>query len=179
MELFTTIAEIAGVFVGFGALIAAIRHNEIESAQLGRLRAVVTSGLLVVVAALVPVGLGQYNIPSHQFWLYCSLVFFGLNWLTILLSLRRPENWRLTVREIKSSPLTATFFWLLLELPVQLPLILIMFNVFPDLGLALYLTSIIFCLFEAVFVLAQLVYSQMSPDKPSVTDKTDNDEEAA
>jgi hypothetical protein len=173
MELFAIIAEIAGVFVGFGALIAAIRHNEIEPAQLSRLRAVVTSGLLVVVAALVPVGLGQFDIASHHFWLACSLVFFGLNWITIVLSLRQPENWRLAVTEIKSSPLTAAFFWLLLEVPVQLPLVLVMTGMFTNLDMALYLTSVLFCLFEAAFVLAQLVYSQISPGKQSATDKTE------
>jgi len=179
MELFVTIAEIAGVFVGFGALIGAIRRNEIEAAQLSRLRAVVTSGLLVVVAALVPVGLGQYNISSHTFWLTCSLVFFGLNWIAIVLSLRRPENWRLTVDELKSNPLTAAFFWLLLEVPVQLPLLLIMTGQFTDLDLAFYLTAILFSLFEAAFVLAQLVYAQMSPKKPAEEDTTNDDEEAA
>ena len=59
VDLFVAIAEIAGVFVGFGALISVTRGAEIEASVLGRIRAVVTIGLLVVVAALVPVGLGR------------------------------------------------------------------------------------------------------------------------
>jgi hypothetical protein len=52
--LFITIAEIAGVFVGFAALISVTRRSEIQPAQLGQMRAVVTIGLVVVVAALIP-----------------------------------------------------------------------------------------------------------------------------
>ena len=52
--LLVAIAEIAGIFVGFGALIGAIRPNEIAAAQLARLRGLVTIGLTIIVAALVP-----------------------------------------------------------------------------------------------------------------------------
>lgn len=38
--LFVTIAEIAGVFVGFGAWIAVTRPSEIDAAQLGQIQAV-------------------------------------------------------------------------------------------------------------------------------------------
>jgi len=47
--LFLAIAEIAGVFVGFGALISFTRRAEIEAEQLGQIRAVVTIGLVVIV----------------------------------------------------------------------------------------------------------------------------------
>ena len=42
LVLFVTIAEIAGVFVGFAALIAVTRRCEIDASQLGQIRAVVT-----------------------------------------------------------------------------------------------------------------------------------------
>lgn len=53
--LFIAIAEIAGVFVGFGALISITRRSEVDPARLGAIRAVVIAGLTVVVAALIPV----------------------------------------------------------------------------------------------------------------------------
>ena len=58
--LFIAIAEIAGVFVGFGALISLTRKDAIDFPQLGRLRGVVSVGLVVIVAALIPVGISRY-----------------------------------------------------------------------------------------------------------------------
>ena len=58
-------AEIAGVFVGFGALIALTRREEVELSQLGRIRAVVTIGLMVIVAPLIHVILSSYGLDGH------------------------------------------------------------------------------------------------------------------
>jgi hypothetical protein len=49
-------------------------------------------------------------------------------------------------------------FWLL-EVAVQLPLVLVVLGAAPDLDGAFYLTALVVHLFEAAFVLAQLVYS--------------------
>lgn len=158
--LFITIAEIAGVFVGFAALIAVTRRSEIDAAQLGQIQAVVTIGLLVVVAALVPVGLGAYGIRDGSLWVASSLVYLTLNWVVILIALRRAENRQIASAQARSSPLTAALFWLL-EIAVQLPLLLVVFGVNRDLDLAFYMTALVFHLFEAAFILAQLVYSQV------------------
>lgn len=163
VDLFVAITEIAGVFVGFGALISVTRRSEIEAFLLGQIRAVVTIGLVVIVAALIPVGLGRYGITGHDLWFVCSLVFLLLIWAVIILSLRRPENRGLTITQARTSPAMAVFFWLLLELPIQLPLVLTALGFFPDLEPAFYTTALVFNLFEAAFVLAQLVYSQASP----------------
>ena len=86
VELFVAIAEIAGVFVGFGALISVTRRNEIEVSQLGRLRAVVTMGLVVIVAALIPVGFSRYGVTGHALWFTCSLIFLILIWTVSILA---------------------------------------------------------------------------------------------
>lgn len=163
---FVTIAEIAGVFVGFGALISVTRRDQIEVADLARLRAVVTIGLVVVVAALVPIGLGRYGLTGHVLWLTSSLIFLALIWAVIILSIRRPEHRRLTVAQARSSPAAASFFWILLELPIQASLILAILGPYPDLEPAFYTTALILHLAEAAFVLAQLVYSQRV-DRPA------------
>jgi hypothetical protein len=162
VDLFVAIAEIAGVFVGFGALISVTRQTEIEAAQLRQIRAVVTSGLVVVVAALIPVGLGRYGITGHDLWFTCSLIFLFLSWAVIILSLRKAENREFVIAQAQASPVMAIFFWLLLELPIQVPLILAVLGFYPDLDPAFYTTALMFNLFEAAFVLAQLVYSQAS-----------------
>jgi hypothetical protein len=59
----------------------------------------------------------------------------------------------------------AAFFWLLLELPIQVPLVLTLLGLFPDLEPAFYTTALVFHLFEAAYVLARLVYWQASPPR--------------
>lgn len=158
--LFVTIAEISGVFVGFAALIAVTRRSEIDHAQLSQIQAVVTIGLLVVVAALVPVSLSVYDLSGHGLWVASSVVYLALNLVVIVLALRRAENRQLAGAQVRTNPLTAGLFWLL-EIAVQLPLFLIVFGVNRDLDVAFYMTALVFHLFEAAFILAQLVYTQV------------------
>ncbi|HXV71566.1 MAG TPA: hypothetical protein VEB69_09210 [Acidimicrobiia bacterium] len=157
--LFVTIAEIAGVFVGFAALISVTRRDDIEASQLAQIRAVVTSGLLVVVAALVPVGLAFYHVEGHGLWVTASVVYLILNWVVIYLALQRSANREQARAQARQSPVGAAFFWLL-ELAIQVPLLLIVFGVNRDLDVAFYMTALVFHLFEAVFILVQLVYAQ-------------------
>jgi hypothetical protein len=161
-DLFVALAEIAGVFVGFGALISVTRHAEIEASHLGQIRAVVTTGLVVIVAALIPVGLSRYGVTGHYLWTICSLIFLFLSWAIIILALRRPENREFMIAQTRANPATAVFFWLLLEIPIQVPLLFAVLGLYPDLGSAFYTTALVFNLFEAAFVLAQFVYSQAS-----------------
>lgn len=162
LDLFIALAEIAGVFVGFGALISVTRRDEVGTVQLGQIRAVVTIGLMVMVASLIPVGLDRYHLSGRGLWLIASLLFLCINWAVIFISLRRPENRQLMIAQGRSSPIKALFFWILLEIPVQIPLLLAALGLRPDLDPAFYLTALLFNLFEAAFVLAQLVYSQES-----------------
>jgi hypothetical protein len=151
--LFIAIAEIAGVFVGFGALISVTRRSEVEPAQLGAIRAVVTAGLTV--------------IEGRTLWFTSSLAFLGLSWAVIGLSVRAPSSRRLLASLAKEQPLSSLFFWLVLELPIQVPLILAVLGLFRDLDPAFYVTALAFNLFEAAFVLAQFVYSQGGSAGPS------------
>ncbi len=117
----------------------------------------------MIVAALVPIVLGSYGLTGRNLWFINSLVFLVLIWAVIILSIRRPENRELVVSETRANPAVAAFFWLLLEVPIQLPLVLAVLGLFPDLEPAFYITALVFSLFQAAFVLAQLVYSQVSP----------------
>ena len=154
-------SEIAGIFIGFGALISVTRLDEIESSQLERIRGIVTIGLGVIVVALIPVGLSFYSVAGHTLWFVCSLIYFFMNWTMIILGFRKAENRELLMTQLQTSPITTVFFWLLLEIPLQAPLVLIMLGWYPDLEFAFYTTALLFQLFEAVFVLVQIVYSQV------------------
>ena len=155
VEIFIGIAHIAGIFVGFEALISVTHQREA-----GRIRSIVTTGLVVIIASLIPIGLDSYGISGHNLWFWCSLIFLLLNWAVIILSLRRPENRELLITQMRSNPVMSILFWLLLEVPLQVPLILAIIGLFPALEPAFYTTALIFNLFEAAYVLAQLVYTQ-------------------
>ena len=161
IELFIAIAEIAGVFVGFGALISLTRKNAIEFPQLGRLRGVVSVGLVVIVAALIPVGISRYGITGHDFWLVCSIIFLFLVWAQLLSSLRRSEYRELLTKQTLDSPLVSMFFWILLEAPIHISLVLAIIGIYPDLEPAFYTTALLFHLFQATFLLVQIVNYQM------------------
>ena len=158
--MFIAIAEIAGVFVGFAALISVTRRSDIESQQLAQIQAVVTSGLLVVVAALIPVGLEFYGVSGHGLWVASAISYLVLNWVVISLALRRQANRELAKTQARTSPLGAALFWIL-ELAIQVSLVLVIFGVNRDVDIAFYVTALVLHLFEAAFVLAQLVYAQV------------------
>ena len=65
-DLFISIGEIAGVFVGFGALISLLRDRQSE----GRvaLHGVIANGLVALVAALIPVTLNEYGFTGRGLW---------------------------------------------------------------------------------------------------------------
>ncbi|MFX0096446.1 MAG: hypothetical protein ACFE7E_01650 [Candidatus Hodarchaeota archaeon] len=163
LPLFIAIAEIAGIFVGFGALIGVTRREEVDAAQLSRIRGMVIIGLAVMVAALTPVGLNLYGITDHILWFFSSLIFFSLNWALIILSLRDPLNRELMMTATRTSPVTSVLFWLLLEVPLQVPLILAMLGLYPNLEPAFYTTALLFNLFQGAFALVQLVHLQAGP----------------
>ncbi len=163
--LFIAIAEIAGIFVGFGALISVTRPNEVEIAQLARIRGLVTVGLTIIIAALIPVALNLYGVTDHTLWFMSSLIFYSLNWLVMILSLRDPVNRELMRISTQTSPVISVLFWGLLEVPIHVLLILTMLGLFLHLELAFYTTALLFFLFEAAFALVQLVHSQADPTK--------------
>ena len=161
IEFFVGMAHIAGIFIGFEALIGAIRKDEVDASQLGRIRSVVTVGLVSIVAALIPIGFSYYGLSGHILWFLCSLIFFILNLVVMILSLRNSENRKLLATQIRAKPVLTILFWVLLELPLQIPLILTIIGVFPDLEQGFYVTSLLFNLFQAAFILGQLVYAKV------------------
>lgn len=167
-DVFVTIAELAGVFVGFAALIGVARRSEVEGQRLAQVQAVVTIGLLVVVAALVPVGLAAYGLNAIGVWVTASVIYFVLNLVVSVLALRQPANRRIAVAQLRDSRVATAFFWLL-EAAVDIPLLLVIVGVNRDLDMAFYLTSIVAHLIEAVFILAQVVFTQVVKQQAEAT----------
>jgi hypothetical protein len=59
-DLFLSLAEIAGVFVGFGALIAVRSAATMDASEINGIRWVVTPHLVI---ALAPIVVSSYGLP--------------------------------------------------------------------------------------------------------------------
>ncbi len=74
-DLFMELAGIAGVFVGFGALIAVRSGGASDVFEVAWMRGVVSIGLLAVLTALAPVVISRYGLTDHEVWTLSSVLF--------------------------------------------------------------------------------------------------------
>lgn len=154
-----SIAQIAGVFVGFAALVSVLGGRPDGAPrvlELGRFRGVVGAGVLVVVASLLPVVLGRYPISEPVVWRLSCAGFLILIWLLILSSRQSVDVMR---EMIRGSPVSFILLVLVLEPVIQVPLALGLLGLLPSLASAFYLTALIVNLCQAAFVFSQLVLS--------------------
>lgn len=174
VALLIAIAEIAGIFVGFGALIGVTRPTDVPFEQLARLRGLVTMGLMIIVASLIPVVLSLYGFIDRTIWFVSSLVYYTLNWIVIIRSFRDPMNRQFMRDYTQTNPIISILFWVLLEVPLHALLILNLLGFFPLLEPAFYTTALLISLFQAAFALVQLVYLQAVPtNSETVSSKRD------
>lgn len=81
--LLLQLGEIAGIFVGFGALIS-VRGNESNDLfTVSTLRYVTWVGVWVLVSSLAPVAVSRFGVTGHAIWLPCAI--FALIFLAALL----------------------------------------------------------------------------------------------
>ncbi len=74
-----SLAEIAAAFAGFAALVSVIRRGADQPADVAhdllRLRLVISSSVVGVAAALIPVGLNGYGLEPALTWRLAALLF--------------------------------------------------------------------------------------------------------
>jgi hypothetical protein len=171
-ELFLSLAEIAGVFVGFGALIAVRSGSAAEAEAVSSIRWVMSSGVWVVIAALAPVIASQYAISGHELWLGCSLLALVLLVALMLVLGRTPENRADVASTLAVVPraqialVMGLTFWLPTAALV-LALALVFLGLAPDREQALYLTAVALGLVQAALQLLVMVFWQSAPSKAS------------
>ena len=154
-DLLLSLAEIAGVFLGFGALISIRNAGTSDAFELTSIRSVVGMGTEVVVAALVPVILSHYDITGHEVWLLSSLVFLAVFWGMFAMDIRVPETRAIAVATTWARRAVSA----LLYIPMQIALVLVVLGLFPDQEPALYLTAVGLLLVMAASFLLSLAYS--------------------
>jgi hypothetical protein len=161
-DLLLSLAEIAGVFVGFAALIS-IRSAGADPREVTYIRVVVWTGLLVVIAGLAPVVISRYGIAGHGMWVACSLLLLALFWSLWLTNRRTPEHRMDMATYPRAAVLEYTLLLALLVVPQNAALILVVLGLFPDLEPALYLTAVALGLILGGTALLGLVFSQGRP----------------
>lgn len=157
-DLFVHFAEIAGVFVGFAALIS-VRSAQVSDLHgVVYLTSVVALGVWVVIAALVPITVSRYGVHDHALWLSSALAAIAF-WVIMLIALlRRPS-----FRSVNRSPEPLDRFFPLVGLPlhviIAVSLILIILGVWLRLDEALYVTALAAAVVFAGYTLLALVLS--------------------
>jgi hypothetical protein len=164
-ELFLSLAEIAGVFIGFGALIAVRGAGTGDAWGVAGVGLVVWGGIEVVALALVPVAVGRFEVADHALWVSCSLFFLALFWVVgEVVDRVFPE--RMAMRS--AWPLKARWrlelvMGLLVLLPMHILLVLILLGVLPDREAALYFAALVLLLLMVMFELLWMVISGGRP----------------
>jgi hypothetical protein len=164
-DLFMELAGIAGVFVGFGALISVRSGGVSDAFEVAYMRGVVSYGLLTIVAALAPVTLGRYDLAEPQVWALSSVVVVvGLIAVTVL-NAATPEYRDETAIASRSR-------WLLvlalvgvvaLMLAAALAPLAIILGLAPGSEAALYFTAVVVILLFGAWFLLQMVFRRRHP----------------
>lgn len=168
VELFIHMAEIAGVFVGFGALIAIRSGAAAEMRELSSLRWVMSTGIWVVIAALAPIMVSRYGVAGHELWLGCSLFALALYVVMLIVNGLAPENLADVGVTLASTPrrvivlVMGSTFWLP-TLVLVVALAVVGFGRFPDQEQALYLTSVGLGVFMGALGLLAAVFWREPP----------------
>ncbi len=166
-ELFYVIAQIAGIFIGFGALISLSRDRQQASAELFLVRAVVTMGLFVLIGALIPITLNAYGVAADILWRVSGLIMFIFNAVSIYVQFAPADIRKAYARRMRANWLGSIFFWLGMEGSSQLLMVLLIIGVYGTLADAFYATVLIINLFQAAYLLASLVYGRDDQEGPS------------
>ncbi|MGZ8652861.1 MAG: hypothetical protein ACXWX5_11905 [Actinomycetota bacterium] len=164
-DLYMELAGIAGVFVGFGALIAVRGGGASDAFEVSYMRGVVSFGLLTIVAALAPVTLGRYDLAEHQVWALSSVVVLvGLIAVTVL-NASTPEYWDETAAPTRSRWLyvLALVGIAFLMLAAALAPIVIILNLAPGVEAALFFTAVVVILLFDAWQLLQMVFRRRHP----------------
>ena len=153
-DLLINLASIAGIFIGFGALLTA--SDSKDEASIYLLRGVVSVGLVTLVGGLIPILLGKYGINEELIWRLSAGFYLSLIWFSLL----HPQTRKVLKTQFRIDRKTALFFWGIVEPPIQIPLILSIIGILPSLHSAFFITSIILNLVQAGILLVQIVYSK-------------------
>jgi hypothetical protein len=159
VDLFLALAEIAGIFVGFGALIALRSGATADPAEVMFVGMVVWMGVQAVAGALAPVAISRFGVTGHALWLTCSVIVLALFWIADAVVQRLSPERRAILAAMPQKArvrqeLVGVPFWL----PMNVALALIVLGVLPTYEEALYFAALVLLLlFDAGLVLLMVL----------------------
>jgi hypothetical protein len=165
-DLLMELAGIAGVFVGFGALIAVRGGGASEPQEVSPVRVTVAMGVLAIIGALAPVTLSGYGLTDHEVLALSSVLVLAGTLGIWFLHVRSPEykayaaSWE---RPGPSLAILGTVAWGLWLAGMLLAPVVIVLGAAPDLEAALYFTVLVLILLLAAWALMSLVFAQRRP----------------
>jgi hypothetical protein len=155
------VAEISAAFAGFAALVSVLRQRGTRADAIHdilRLRIVISTSMVVVVAALIPVGLVSFNLSDRLVWTISAVTLLLLNYGVIYSFIKsyKPVEGRFPPDNFAVGVVST------LEFMDQAALVLVIFNFWPELNYPLYLAALIFNICQAAFVFVRFVGSEFS-----------------
>jgi hypothetical protein len=162
-DLFMELAAIAGVFVGFGALIAVRTGGASDAFEVAWMRGVVSLGLVAVLAALAPVAISRYGLGEHEIWALSSILFL-VAFLGALAIINLTPEARVAEDPVPRSIKVVRFaVWAPSMVVLILSPIAIALGVAPVHEEALYFTLVALALFWSAVSLLMLVFTGRRP----------------
>jgi uncharacterized membrane protein len=167
-DLFMELAAIAGVFVGFGALISVRSGGASDAREVSPVRVTVAMGLVAVIGALAPVTLGLYEFTEHQALAVSSVVTLAAGLGVGYKHVRSPE-YRAYAAAMRPERLRVVDVvllaaWVLIAGGVLLAPVVIVLGLAPAVEAALYFTVLVLVLLLAAWALLSLVFAQRLPE---------------
>jgi hypothetical protein len=154
-----SLAEIAAAFAGFAALVSVIRRKKNDPGEathdILRLRLIISSSVVGVAAALVPVGLAGYGLGVEIVWRLSSLVFLVLSYGIIFSFV---NTYRPVQGDFPPDRL-AVFVTASIEVVEQASLVVVLLGLRLGNPAALYVTALIGNICQAGFIFVRFVAS--------------------
>lgn len=169
-ELFVHFAEIAGVFIGFGALMSVRSARPSDPHDVLYVQAVLALGVWVVLAALLPIAVSRYGVGGPGLWRPCALAALVI-WAVLLAALGRTS----ASRAINTAPERIDRLFPLVGLPLHVAidgsLLLVLGGPWQGRGEALYLTALSAGVTFAGYTLLMSGLSQTHPSPTGGDDR--------
>jgi hypothetical protein len=163
-----SIAEIAATFAGFAALVTLFGRRRVAGSgahDLLRLRLVITTSVIVVVASLIPVALAGFGLEPRLDLRLSAAAYLLLHYVAIVSFVNSYQP----VRGLFPPDRLAVTVALIVEVLVQVALFAIVLGFFAKRHDGLYTSALIGTLAQAAFVFLRLVESTFS----SIVDRGD------
>ena len=158
------IAEIAGVFIGFAALVTVVASRSEGEGRLEdtfKLAHVVLINVMIITAALFPVVLNRYGLASSAVWRISSGFLIAVNLMQTLYLSRTTQGYRSAFSQRRTLGLAI----LSLSPFFHIPLLMCIFGIKQNLAPALFLTAIVAAIFQSSLFFADLVISMIAPTR--------------